>query len=241
MQNPVTLYGILSALVNKVSDETVSTGKPVRKQQQRSVITQNKLLDAAIEAFSENGFKGTSTRDIAERAGVHHPLITYHFKNKDQLWRAAADRVFRDFKRAMIMALEDHQNEGPKERMASVIRAYVYYAKDHPTMHKVMVQESSYTNPRLEWLIETHLKPVFEATFVMIEQLQQLGIAVPGNPRMLFSMIRMSSGGLLALGNELRGSSGIDVESKATLDEIADMIIDTFFPGSEGASQGGAS
>ena len=68
--------------------------KPRRKQQQRSLKTQQKLLAAAIEAFSENGFKGTSTRDIAVRASVHHPLITYHFKNKEELWRAAADRIF---------------------------------------------------------------------------------------------------------------------------------------------------
>ena len=72
-------------------------GRPVRKQQQRSVRTRQKLLDAALEAFSENGFKGTSTRDIADRAGVHHPLITYHFKNKETLWRASADQVFSDF------------------------------------------------------------------------------------------------------------------------------------------------
>ena len=85
-----------------MSQETVeATSKPARKQQQRSIITQQKLLDAALEAFSENGFKGTSTRDIAERAGVHHPLITYHFKNKDKLWRAAADRIFRDFRSAI--------------------------------------------------------------------------------------------------------------------------------------------
>lgn len=64
-----------------------STAKrPARKQQKRSIQTRQKLLDAALEAFSENGFKGTSTRDIAERAGVHHPLITYHFKNKEELW-----------------------------------------------------------------------------------------------------------------------------------------------------------
>ena len=87
---------------------------PARKQQQRSVVTQQKLLDAAIEAFSENGFKGTSTRDIAERAGVHHPLITYHFKNKDMLWRAAADRVFRDFRHSLAASLEDHKDECPK-------------------------------------------------------------------------------------------------------------------------------
>ena len=49
---------------------------------------------------------------------------------------------------------------------------------------------------------------------------------------MVFSMIHLSSGGLLALGNELKGSSGIDVESVETRDEMADMIMRAFFPGS---------
>ena len=216
-----------------MNQETTSAAadKPLRKQQQRSVVTQQKLLDAAIEAFSENGFKGTSTRDIAERAGVHHPLITYHFKNKDQLWRAAADRVFSDFRRSLAASLEHHQNEDPKRRMASMIRAYVYYAKSQPALHKVMVQEASYPSPRLDWLVETHLQPFFDATFTMLKELQALGIAVPGNPRLLFNMIRLSSGGLLALGQELNASSGIDVNDDATLDEIADMIVNVFLPG----------
>lgn len=215
-----------------MSPETVAAAdKPARKQQQRSIVTQQKLLDAAIEAFSENGFKGTSTRDIAERAGVHHPLITYHFKNKDLLWRAAADRVFRDFRRSLAASLEAHLHESPKKRMASLIRAYVHYAKSQPALHKVMVQEASYPNPRLDWLIETHLRPFFDATFELLEQLQAIGVAPPGNPRLLFNMIRLSSGGLLALGNELKQSSGIDVEQEATLDEIADMVVAVFLPG----------
>ena len=205
--------------------------KPARKQQQRSVVTQQKLLEAAIEAFSENGFKGTSTRDIAERAGVHHPLITYHFKNKDQLWRAAVDRVFKDFRRSLAASLEDHSDEHPKERFASLIRAYVYYAKSQPALHKVMVQESSYPNERLTYLIDSHLKPFFDVTFKLLGELQELGVAPRGNPKLLFNMIRMCSGGLLALGNELKDSSEIDVSDDETLDEIASMIITLFLPG----------
>ena len=215
-----------------MSDETnEAAARPTRKQQRRSVVTQQKLLDAAIQAFSENGFKGTSTRDIAERAGVHHPLITYHFKNKDKLWRAAADKIFRDFRRSLAASLEDHQDECPKQRMASMIRAYVYYAKSQPALHKVMVQEASYPNPRLDWLIETHLKPFFDTTFSMLEQLQEAGVAVQGDPKLLFNMIRLSSGGLLALANELKASSGIDVEADETLDSISEMIVNVFLPG----------
>lgn len=219
-------------MANIVSQETVqSTDRPVRKQQQRSIVTQHKLLDAAIAAFSENGFKGTSTRDIADRAGVHHPLITYHFKNKDQLWRAAADKIFGDFRRALRRSFEQNQDTCPKKRMASLIRAYVYYARSQPALHKVLVQEASYPNPRLDWLIETHLKPFFETTFALIEELQSLGVAPAGNAKLLFNMMRLSSGGLLALGNELKKSSGIDIESRDTLDEISEMIVSIFLPG----------
>ncbi len=205
--------------------------RPARKQQQRSLVTQQKLLNAAIEAFAENGFKGTSTRDIAERAGVHHPLITYHFKNKEQLWRAAADKVFDEFRQSLTASYESSVEECPKTRMASLIRAYIHYAKSQPALHKVLVQEAHFPNPRLDWLIQTHLKPFFEATFAMIEELQTLGVAPPGDPKLLFNMIRLCSGGLLALGNELKKSSGIDVESRDTLDAISEMIVRIFLPG----------
>ena len=223
---------ILPVWGKKVSEENApQPEQPVRKQQQRSIVTQQKLLDAAIEAFSENGFKGTSTRDIAERAGVHHPLITYHFKNKDQLWRAATDYLFSAFTLSLARSLEEHRNMCPKERMSALIRLYVYYAKSHPALHKVMIQEASYPNARLDWLIDAHLKPLFEATFGMIEKLQKSGVIPPGNPALLFSMIRLCSGGLLALGNELKRSSGIDIDDPETLEEISEMIITIFMPG----------
>lgn len=212
--------------------ETVpQSEQPTRKQQQRSVVTQQKLLDAAIEAFSENGFKGTSTRDIAERAGVHHPLITYHFKNKDQLWRAAADFLFSAFTLSLAKSVEEQKSMCPKSRMSALIRVYVDYAKSHPALHKVMIQEASYPNERLNWLIDAHLKPFFEVTFGMLRKLQEYGVTPAGNPALLFSMIRLCSGGLLALGNELKRSSGIDIEDPETLEEISEMIINIFLPG----------
>ena len=120
-------------------------------------------------------------------------MITYHFKNKDQLWRAAADYIFGAFTDSLAAALEEYKELDPKQRMSALIRAYVNYAKKQPALHKVMVQEASYPNPRLDWLIENHLKPVFTVTFGLLEKLQDLGVAVPGNPALLFNMIRLSS------------------------------------------------
>ena len=175
-------------------------GQPTRKQQQRSIVTQHKLLDAAIAAFSENGFKGTSTRDIANRAGVHHPLITYHFKNKDRLWRAAADKVFGDFRESMTVTFDRASEHGPRVRMATMIRAYMHYARSQPALHKVMVLEASYPSPRLDWLIENHLQPLFDRAFELIEELQRADMVPNGNPKLLFNMIRVCSGGAAGAG-----------------------------------------
>jgi AcrR family transcriptional regulator len=189
------------------------------------------LLDAALDAFSEFGFKGTSTRDIADRAGVHHPLITYHFKNKEELWRSAADRVFNDFARALIQAQKDNEDKCAKTRMAAMIRAYVRYAASNPALHKVLVQEASRPSARLDWLIETHLRPLFKVTVEYIKELQELGVAPAGDPALLFNMIRVSSGALLALSHELKGTSNIDFEEPGSLDALADMIVRVFLPG----------
>ena len=203
----------------------------IRKQQKRSLRTQEKLLEAALQAFSENGFKGTSTRDIAERAGVHHPLITYHFRNKEELWRAAADRVFRRFNAELRQALERNADKCAKTRMAAMIRAYVHYAARQPALHRVIVQEASFSSSRLDWLTDTHLRPLYEAAVVQIAELQDLGVAPEGDPALLFNMIRVSSGGLLALAQEIKGTSDVDLEAPGAVDELADMIIRIFLPG----------
>ena len=205
--------------------------KPRRKQQQRSIRTKQKLLDAALDAFSENGFKGTSTRDIAERAGVHHPLITYHFKNKEELWRAAADRIFSEFNSALENARNAHENDSPKTRMAAMIRAYVHYSASQPALHKIIIQESSRPSARLSWLISEHLRPIYEFSVREIGVLQDEGVMRDGDPAILFNMIRVCAGGLLALSLELKGTSHIDFDQAGKLDELADHINRVFLPG----------
>lgn len=212
-------------------DQPIPAEQPERKQQQRSILTQQKLLDAALDAFSESGFKGTSTRDIADRAGVHHPLITYHFKNKDRLWRAATDRIFREFNISLVKSMAEVEDADPKARAKAFVRTYVRYSRSQPALHKIILQEAGQQSDRLDWLVEHHLRPLFQAVNTGIVELQALGIAPPGNPALLFNMIRVSAGGLIALKQELKGTSGIDLDDDEEIDELAELIIRVFFPG----------
>jgi AcrR family transcriptional regulator len=54
------------------------------------------LLEIAMKLFSERGFDGTSTREIAQAAGVNEALIFRHFRTKEGLfWAVLSDRIER--------------------------------------------------------------------------------------------------------------------------------------------------
>jgi AcrR family transcriptional regulator len=65
------------------------------------------LLEAARELFAEKGFSGTSTREVAERAGVTEPMLFRHFGNKANLFQEAAVTPFLEF---MNRYVEDYRN-----------------------------------------------------------------------------------------------------------------------------------
>ena len=46
------------------------------------------ILSAARRLFRQKGFKGTSTREIAEAAGLRQPSLFHYFRNKNEIFRA---------------------------------------------------------------------------------------------------------------------------------------------------------
>jgi AcrR family transcriptional regulator len=52
------------------------------------------LLDAAQELFAERGFAGTTTREIASRAGVSETLLFRHFSSKQTMFEVAVVEPF---------------------------------------------------------------------------------------------------------------------------------------------------
>jgi AcrR family transcriptional regulator len=49
------------------------------------------ILEAALDAFAENGFEGATTKEIATRADVTQGLIYFYFPSKEDLFFAAFD------------------------------------------------------------------------------------------------------------------------------------------------------
>lgn len=67
---------------------------PVNRDFQKGGNTKKLIEDAAMDLFSEYGYKGTSVRKIASKVGIRESALYNHFENKEAIFLAIAERVF---------------------------------------------------------------------------------------------------------------------------------------------------
>lgn len=56
-------------------------------------LTHEKILTVATDLFMKNGFKATSTREIAKQCGITQPNLYHHFKNKVTIYLAVIETL----------------------------------------------------------------------------------------------------------------------------------------------------
>ena len=134
-----------------------------RRQQQRAVETRSALMNTAISAFSISGYDGVSVRQLEEQAGVKRGLVAYHFSDKEQLWRAAVDRLFEELAVDLLPRVESLADIDPIEAARGFVRTFVRYSAEHPELNRLMMQESVAASWRVNYLVDQHIKPLTEA------------------------------------------------------------------------------
>jgi AcrR family transcriptional regulator len=86
-----------------------------RTQQERRDETRGKLLDATIRSLLDSGYAATTTRRVAEMAGVSAGAQTHHFPHRVDLVGAAVERLAEQ-RIAAIKTVELPDDEGPRAR-----------------------------------------------------------------------------------------------------------------------------
>ncbi len=75
-------------LAARVRSPPLSTIKLMRRTKEDAEQTRLKIIAAALELFSKNGYSNTTLAMIADEAGFSRGPIYWHFKNKDELYQA---------------------------------------------------------------------------------------------------------------------------------------------------------
>jgi TetR/AcrR family transcriptional regulator len=175
-----------------------------RKEQARAVVTRRAILDAALEEFAEKGYEGASTRTIAERAGLDHTLITYHFRNKETLWKAVAESSFELIEAKWDAALPADEKFDPADRVRAEFRTFLQFTMEHTAFHHFMLRENQGPSPRLPWLVKRLLHRTMDRVVPQIREAQASGRVIEGDPVLVYYMLVGMTSVLSSLRGEMR-------------------------------------
>lgn len=172
-----------------------------------------------MQTFSDLGFEGAGTRLIATRAGVTQGLVTYHFASKDELWRAAADRVFG------VLADALPELDGPadgREMLASYVRANAA----HPEIFHFIVDAGRHDDERMRWLVDHHLRP----RFAQVLQASGVDDDDATTAASLYYAVVGAASVIFALGPECQRLTGAVPEDADTVEAHIELLTSLFVP-----------
>jgi len=150
---------------------------PIRTQAERADQSRARILEAAVEAFSQKGLAGARTDQIAKDAGVNKALLYYYFDSKQKLSEAALEHVAGEVARSTLAIL--NQGESAGERLLRFVLNH--FDKMHARqnfqnlMHQEMVQMRHGKSNALPRVIETIFGPMTRRLGQLIEEGQSKG------------------------------------------------------------------
>jgi AcrR family transcriptional regulator len=187
--------------------------------------TRERILRAGLHAFAENGFDGARTREIATRAGVPLGLVQYHFGGKAKLWRAAVDRAFAELRSGLEAILADPRPAGPRERLSLLIRGHTSFVARNPEFVRLMHDEGKRRGPRMRWMVDRHVKPLYEALVPLIRHSQDAGLLPAGLAPIHFVYILAGAVGVIFhQAEECRRLAGVDPADPAVAEAHARAV-----------------
>lgn len=108
----------------------------MRKEQERTRVTRDKILKAARNNFVKKGFAGSSIDSIARAAQVNKSLIFHHFSSKKQLWTMVKETLIAE---ATEKAPSIPSMDLPFEEFLTnlIVNTYKFFLKESDIMQLV--------------------------------------------------------------------------------------------------------
>lgn len=210
-------------------DDAIARPPRKRAPQRRTLETRERILDAAISEFAKRGFEGATTPAIADRAGVPHASITYHFKSKDGLWREVLRRSMTAVHERQTALLNELRGLEPTAVLRRLMEDFIQLSALDPRMVTVMHHALSTPDTRLDWLITEYVKPRAVSVSDLITQAQRAGHFVDGDPAKLRHLFVGAAVRVFMISPAISIVSGESPVSQAYIEEHTQLCLSLFF------------
>ena len=136
--------------------------KPRTRIQARNSAT---ILDAALDVFSQHGFRGATLDQIAEVAGLSKPNLLYYFPSKEAVHGALLSRLLTTW----LDPLRTMDPEGePVAEILGYVRRKLQLSRDYPRESRLFANEILQGAPRILPAIEGELKALVDARSLLL-------------------------------------------------------------------------
>lgn len=123
-----------------------------------------KTLLAATQLFSQQGYNGTSTAQIAEKAGVSQATIFKYFKTKSDLLSEIMKPMIPELKKEFLPKLKAYQTLD--EAVHFIIKNRFHFLTQNADFIKILIQEVL-VNPDFRQTLLTNFKEVAAEDYIL--------------------------------------------------------------------------
>lgn len=186
-----------------------------------------RLIEAAVELFSQRGFGGVATKQIAAAAGVNEALLFRDFGTKQGLYKAILDYKTEESSaaewREELRSLAERKDDEGLFRFlfGKILERY----RDDPQYQRLLLYASLEGHELSKMFNETRGLPMFTFLTRYVEQRQSDGVFAEGDPRAIaFSIFGLPA--YYAIVRRLFGADFLGISDDAAVDLFTPLVLD---------------
>lgn len=158
---------------------------------------QRKILEAAIDTFSEKGYAASSTSEIAKKAGVAEGTIFRHFKTKKELLLAivtptVAKFVAPFFIKSFTKEVFEKEYEHYEDFIRVIAKNRLEFVRKQFPVLKIFIQEIAFHDELREPFQKLFTEHVYQKFKKIIEHFQEKGEIISLPPETIMRMTASS-------------------------------------------------
>lgn len=193
------------------------------QQEKREII-----LEAALEVFAANGFRGSTIDQIAEAASMSKPNLLYYFRRKEDIHEALMQRLLDTW----LQPLRELDDVGdPLTELSDYIRRKLEMARDFPRESRLFANEILQGAPRIMPLLEGELKTLVDEKASIIEGWMGAGRIAHADPHHLIFSIWATTQHYADFDVQVRAVLGQDRGGEARFEDAARFLERLFIEG----------
>lgn len=194
--------------------------------------TAEKILESASELFAEKGYNGARVDELARAAGVNKATLYYQIGDKEALYHAVLERVFRRTADEVEAAVAG--SDSPEEQIRRFITVFAETTGNSRYMSPILLREIASGGRNLPEQAVKQMSRVLNALSSSLQNGVSQGVFRPVNTFMVHMMI-VGSLNLYAANEPIRRRNAENnpeiyepdhfISSKEAGEQIADLVL----------------